>query len=491
MNDKSYYVGLELFVAMWQQAQQQNMPQHHLQISQWLQRYLHRGQARLLLLAFRGSGKSTLTALCIAWILWRNPEARILILAAEQGLAEQLVVHVRGIIEQHPLTDYIRPHQKTDWARDRLVVKRNYASRDPSLKAAGITANITGTRANLIICDDVEVPNTTATPELRRQLQQRLQELDFILTPQGSVLYLGTPHAVESLYDAGNQQSPLQKYQRLVVPAIDGAGQPVWPQRFNLSYLEKLKKQVGPLAFAQHMQLQTKALKSYYFNPQQVQWYDGMLDYNEAQGTPVLSLLGHKIVSVQCWWDPAFANDKLKGGDNSVVACIYRDHANHIWLHGVHYIKTNNSSQIDNATQQAQAVVAFLQQHYAPKILIEMNGIGQFLPDILRRELAAAKVPCSVVASHTHRAKNARIIEAFDALLAAQRLHVHASIKQTPWWQEFIQWRPTKQNQKDDGLDAVAGAILADPVRLTAWPRLLPSVNEWRPHAKSFVAQTD
>ena len=68
---------------------------------------------------------------------------------------------------------------------------------------------------------------------------------------------------------------------------------------------------------------------------------------------------------------------------------------------------------------------------------------------------------------------------------------MHARIKHTPWWQEFIQWRPTKQNQKDDGLDAVAGAILADPVRLTAWPRLLSSVNEWRPYAKSFMAQTD
>ena len=64
----------------------------------------------------------------------------------------------------------------------------------------GIHGNITGMRADLIICDDVEVPNTSNTPQKRENLRERLRELDFILSPNGTMIYIGTPHTTDTIY---------------------------------------------------------------------------------------------------------------------------------------------------------------------------------------------------------------------------------------------------------------------------------------------------
>jgi hypothetical protein len=55
-------------------------------------------------------------------------------------------------------------------------------------------------RADLIICDDVEVLNTSNTPQKRENLRERLRELDFILSPSGVIIYIGTPHTQDTIY---------------------------------------------------------------------------------------------------------------------------------------------------------------------------------------------------------------------------------------------------------------------------------------------------
>ena len=72
--------------------------------------------------------------------------------------------------------------------------------REPSVICQGIYGNITGMRADLIICDDVEVPNTSNTQQKREMLRERLRELDFILSPNGTMIYIGTPHTMDTIY---------------------------------------------------------------------------------------------------------------------------------------------------------------------------------------------------------------------------------------------------------------------------------------------------
>lgn len=135
-----------------------------------------------------------------ACVLCMHPEYRILILSAESTLASRMVVHIRNILENHPRCADMIPTGRRTWACDRIIINRPVGIREPSVICAGIAGNITGSRADLIICDDVEVPNTCNTAQKREKLRERLRELEFILSPTGTMIYIGTPHTTDTIY---------------------------------------------------------------------------------------------------------------------------------------------------------------------------------------------------------------------------------------------------------------------------------------------------
>lgn len=188
------------FIDVWNEQTGYNTPKHHQKICEFLEQGYASKMKRCLLLAFRNSGKSTVVGLFCAWLLAKNSNLRILVLAADFALAKKMVRNVKRIIEQHPACQHLKPAKKTEWAADYFTVERSVVLRDPSMLAKGIDANITGLRADVIICDDVEVPKNCRTAALRETLKEKLLEIDFIITPSGFVLYIGTPHVKETIY---------------------------------------------------------------------------------------------------------------------------------------------------------------------------------------------------------------------------------------------------------------------------------------------------
>lgn len=165
-----------------------------------------------------------------------------------------------------------------------------------------------------------------------------------------------------------------------------------------------------------------------------LQFYDEPLQVLEAQQAIHLRLQGRTLVSCSAWWDPSYGSAK---GDRSVLAIIFTDEAGHYYLHHMAYLKAEDST-IDAATDQCRQVVQIAKDFFLPSITIENNGIGKFLPAILRREMSVARVPCAVVEKSNSIPKDQRILEAFDAVMAAESLHVHESIRKTPFLQEMM-----------------------------------------------------
>ena len=215
------------FVTAWNGSQGLATPPLHGQICNWLAERWAAGDRELLLLAFRDSGKSTLVGLFSAWLLHQNPDLRILVLAADFALARKMVRNVKRIIERHPETAGLKPPRRDQWAAAQFTVERQAELRDPSMLAHGIGANITGSRADVIICDDVEVPNTCDTAPKRADLRERLGEIDYVLVPGGLQLYVGTPHTYYSIYAAeprhegAEEVSFLDGFKRLELPLLD------------------------------------------------------------------------------------------------------------------------------------------------------------------------------------------------------------------------------------------------------------------------------
>lgn len=506
-----------LFIVLWNQRMGLRTPALHLKMARWLEWSWSRKKTRLLLMAFRSAGKSTITGLFAAWLLYRKADLRILVLAADLTLAKKMVRNVKRIIERHPLTPHLKPEKADQWASDRFTVRRSFESRDPSMMAKGITANITGSRADIVICDDVEVPNTCDTAEKRRELRERLGEMEYVLVPGGTQLYVGTPHNYHTIYAdeprsaLGEEREFLHGFERLKIPVLDENGDSAWEERYSEDDIARMRRAAGPNKFASQMMLRPVNIAEGRLNPDLLRIYDDELDHCKAlkalylmppppgggregvggqshKDTPTqtLPLKGEgcvRLVSASAFWDPAFGSAT---GDHSVFAVVYSDADGNFYLHHVEYIQIEQAGvvsehphvlsehpraggdlQADEATAQCRIVAEIARTHLLPGLTLEINGIGRFLPKILRNELARARVPCHVQEISQSRPKDLRILEAFDAILAARRLYVHASVLKTPFMTEMREWRPGSAKGHDDGLDAVAGALAQSPDRLT------------------------
>ncbi len=188
------------FLYEWNKVLGFKTPKHHEQIMKFLIDVFNNEPHRGLLNAFRHSGKSTVVGVFAACVLYYKPQTRILILSAETGLASRMVSHIKNILENHPWCSDILPDVKKEWGSHKITIKRPIGIREPSVICQGISGNITGLRSDLIICDDVEVPNTCNTQQKRINLRERLRELDFILSPHGTMIYIGTPHTQDTIY---------------------------------------------------------------------------------------------------------------------------------------------------------------------------------------------------------------------------------------------------------------------------------------------------
>ena len=480
----------KLFVVIWNQQMNLTTPQIHLDMADWLEWNWQKKNTRLLMMAFRSAGKSTITGLFAAWILYRQVDLRILVLAADHALAQKMVRNVKRVIERHPLTQKLRPDNPDQWASDRFTIKRMMELRDPSMLAKGITSNVTGSRADIVICDDVEVPNTCDTAEKRKELRERLGEIGYVLVPGGTQLYVGTPHNYHTIYadeprtELGEEQEFLSGFERLKIPVIDENGESAWIERYSEEDIARIRQGAGPNKFASQMMLEPRNIAEGRLNPKLLQIYDYELEYQKELQT--LFLGQTKLVCASAFWDPAFGSAK---GDHSVMAVLFADGDGNFYLHHISYIQNEESSEVDEATQQCQKIASIAKEHYLPSLTVEINGIGKFLPNILRNELARAKAPCKVQEISHSRNKDIRILEAFDAVLAARRLHVHRSVLQTPFMTEMQEWRPGASKGHDDGLDAVAGALAQQPDRL---PRIYSSgAHSWMKHSGAHKADTD
>lgn len=448
------------FVWVWDELQNLKLPKHHRRICRFLSESYLKNKGQALLMAFRNSGKSTLVGLFCAWLLYTNPNVRILIMSADYELAKKMVRNVKRIIEKHPLTIHLKPKQKDQWASDRFTVIRHLELRDPSVLARGIDANITGSRADVIICDDIEVPKNCDTAFKRIDLREKLTELEFVLVPNGFILYIGTPHTKDTIYDV-SETGFLKGFQILKLPILDKNGKSVWEERFPLNKIEAIRKRAGPLKFKSQMLLQAVNLTESHLNVNNIVFYSDKLFYEQINQTAVLKIGTTQMISGSAWWDPAFGTSN---GDSSVLACVFFDKQGNAYVHDMVYLSVENKEKA--AEIQCQKVANMIRTYHLPQIRIETNGIGKFLPELLKKTLQEQRSVCAVLPVHSHQPKALRISEALDARLANRSLFFHAKLKNTPIMEEMNSWNPENKHMHDDGLDALAGCLLSEPVRL-------------------------
>lgn len=165
--------------------------------------YLQYGPKRLQISAFRGVGKSWISAAFVLWTLFNDPDKKIMVISASKERADNFSIFCQKLIIDISWLNHLGP--KTDdqrWSRISFDVGPAKPHQAPSVKSVGITGQMTGSRADLMIFDDVEVPLNSATDMQREKLLQLVTEAESILTPkeESRILFLGTPQSTFTVY---------------------------------------------------------------------------------------------------------------------------------------------------------------------------------------------------------------------------------------------------------------------------------------------------
>jgi hypothetical protein len=164
--------------------------------------YLQHGPKRCVVEAFRGIGKSWITSAYVCWLLLMDPDHKILVVSASKERSDAFTTFTMRLIKEMPILAHLIPGKDSRDSKIAFDVGPARAAHAPSVKSVGINGQLTGSRANTIIADDVEVPNNSFTQAMRDKLSEAVKEFDALLSPGGRIIYLGTPQCEMSLYNS-------------------------------------------------------------------------------------------------------------------------------------------------------------------------------------------------------------------------------------------------------------------------------------------------
>lgn len=167
--------------------------------------YLQHGNQYRMIQAQRGQAKTTVTAAYAVWRLINDPTTRVLIVSSGDKMAKEISNWIIQIINGMEELSCLRPDRA---AGDRASVEAfdvHYAlkgaEKSPSVACMGITGNMQGKRADVLIADDIESQKNSATAEMRERLIHLSRDFTSI-NSKGDIIYLGTPQSVDSIYNS-------------------------------------------------------------------------------------------------------------------------------------------------------------------------------------------------------------------------------------------------------------------------------------------------
>lgn len=242
-----------------------------------LAEYLQNGPNRKIIMGFRGVGKTWIFCSYVVWRLYVNPDLKILVISATKVMATEIVSFIRRILDACPaFADMVPKLGDLDSATAFNLGNLTKESKSPSVKSAGISGQITGNRADVILADDVEAASNSFTQVQRQQLISRVTEFDAIVVPGGEITYLGTPQSYETIYtllqDRGyvarvwpaRVPADVAPYRGNLAPFVQNlieeglpAGTPTDPKRFSEDDLASRERAFGPSGFSLQFMLDT------------------------------------------------------------------------------------------------------------------------------------------------------------------------------------------------------------------------------------------
>lgn len=422
--------------------------------------YLQTGPKRRLVMAFRGIGKSWITAAFVLWCLLRDADERVMVVSASEYKAIEFSTFVKACIETIPLLGWLkaRSHQRDSTLA--FDVGPSSPHQAPSVRAVGITGQMTGGRASKVVFDDIEVPNNSLTEGKRDILTARAKEMGgAILMPKiGQSIGLGTPQSIQTIYNGFEERGyeirvwPARypnaeqeaAYQDRLAPGVcrrlrddmSLVGRPVDPLRFDEEDLTEREAEYGRSGFSLQFMLDTTLSDANRYplkhrdlivtdidpevGPDRLVWASGK--QNEIPEVPNVGLTGDRF------YGPLNTPETFMPYEGSVLVIDPsgrgKDETSYVVtksLHGKVFVTRwgGLAGGYDSSTLKALAGIAKDQKVNLVKI--ESNfGDGMFTA--LLTPVLAELYPVTIEEYSVHQQKELRIIDKLEPALNQHRV---------------------------------------------------------------------
>ena len=424
--------------------------------------YLQSKDKRLIINAFRGVGKSWITSAYVCHQLLLNPQLNILVVSASKNRADDFSTFTLRLINEIDVLAHLKPREDQRQSKVSFDVKPARASHAPSVKSLGITGQLTGSRSDLVIADDVESANNSATMGMRDKLSEQVKEFESILKPQGRIIFLGTPQTEMSLYNTlpnrgyklriwtarYPSEKQISNFGKTLAPFIrntwskDLEGKPTDADRFDEEDLFKRQLSYGASGFNLQFMLDTSISDEDKYPlklsdlvvmslnpktaPEKVIWASSPeLKHEELPCVGLHSDAYYRPMQIQGDWldyqGSVLAIDPSGRGENETSYCCAK------MLNGNVYI-TDAGGLVGGYTDKTlQTIANIAKQQEVNLILVEENyGGGMFTKLLL--PFVTKTYPVTIEEIRHQEAKEKRIIDTLEPLMQQHRLIIDTNV---------------------------------------------------------------
>ena len=505
--------------------------------------YLQSGPKRLQIQAFRGVGKSWITGAFVLWTLFNDAEKKIMIISASKERADNMSIFLQKLIIETPWLKHLRP--KSDdarWSRISFDVLCS-PHQAPSVKSVGITGQLTGSRADLMILDDIEVPGNSMTELMREKLLQLCTEAESILTPEDDsrIMYLGTPQTTFTVYRKLAERAyrpfiwparypkDITPYEGLIAPQLQEdidngteSGNVTDPDRFDDDDLQQRESAMGRSNFMLQFMLDTTLSDAEKFPlkmadlvvtsinpteaPDNVIWCSD--PQNIIKDAPTVGLPGDYFYSpmqLQGEWTPyqetICAVDPSGRGTDETAACYLSQKNGFLYLHEMRAYRDGYS----DAT--LLDILKGCKKYNATTLVVETNFGDGIVSELFKKHLQQTKQAIYVDEVRANVRKEDRIIDSLEPVLNQHRLVVdrgvidwdYSSNKDCPpesrllymlFYQMSRMCRMKFAGKHDDRIDCLAMGVkyFTDALSISAQKQIdLRKQEEWNDILQGFL----
>jgi hypothetical protein len=378
----------------------------------------HGSQKAALILLPRDTFKTSISVEALSSaVLTRNPNARILITSHKAKQASQRLSAVRRTFDRNEVfmaaygDDWKSEGRVDKWSDSEFTVarRRNVGLREPSVQAAAVGADVTGSHYDLIIADDLVNLENCYTQESRDKVYDYLVSLFPHLEPGGTLLIVGTRWHADDAYgrlirrdEERVRRGEKPRYIKLIRGCYDGPGGLFFPTRLTHEFLDIIKVDMGPRRFAANYLNQTIAEEDKTFRMEHLQEVE--FDYFRTKtGAVIKTANGQYPVFTTMAWDTAGSKSTAKS-DFHGITLVGTDSMSRWWV-------CESAGLKGTPTEIIEKVAGYI-LFYRPDILL-IEAVGNYLHwvEALLRKLEPLGVSLNIQeVSHGGVPKQERIV---------------------------------------------------------------------------------